>query len=57
MKILEILRSEPDENTGKIIEVHKQDNEVKVVELYSGDPDYAALVDDIFSHDKVICWW
>lgn len=57
MKILEILRSEPDENTGKMIEVHKQDNEVKVVELYSGDPDYAALVDDIFSHDKVICWW
>ena len=57
MKILEILRSEPDENTSKIIEVHKQDNEVKVVELYSGDPDYAALVDDIFSHDKVVSWW
>jgi hypothetical protein len=57
MKILEILRSEPDENTGKIIEVHKQDNEVKVVELYSGEPDYAALVDDIFSHDKVVSWW
>lgn len=57
MKILEILRSEPDENTSKIIDVHKQDNEVKVVELYSGDPDYAALVDDIFAHDKVISWW
>lgn len=57
MKILEILRSEPDENTSKIIEVHKQDNEVKVVELYSGDQDYAALVDDIFAHDKVISWW
>lgn len=57
MKILEILRSEPDENTSKIIEVHRQDNEVKVVELYSGEPDYAALVDDIFSHGKVLCWW
>ena len=57
MKILEILRSAPDENVSKIIDVHKQDNDVKVVELYSGDPDYSALVDDIFSHDEVICWW
>lgn len=57
MKILEILRSEPNGNVSEMIDVHKQDNEVKVVELYSGAPDYAALVDDIFSHDKVICWW
>lgn len=57
MKILEILKSSPDENVNKIIDVHKQDHDVKVVELYSGEPDYPALVDDIFSHDKVICWW
>ena len=57
MKILEILRSEPDENTSKIIDVHKAEGEVKVVELYSGDPDYTALVDDIFANDKVISWW
>jgi hypothetical protein len=57
MKILEILRSAPDENVTKIIDVHKQDNDVKVAELYSGDPDYAALVDDIFASDKVITWW
>ncbi|MEE8403180.1 MAG: hypothetical protein V3R93_05460 [Candidatus Hydrothermarchaeaceae archaeon] len=57
MKILEILRSEPNGNVSKMIDVHKQDNEVKVVELYSGAPDYAALVDDIFAYDKVICWW
>ncbi len=57
MKILEILRSAPDENTSKIIDVHKADNDVKVVELYSGEPDYTALVDDIFASDKVISWW
>ncbi len=57
MKVLEILRSAPDENVSKMIDVHKQDNEVKVVELYSGEPDYTALVDDIFASDKVICWW
>jgi hypothetical protein len=57
MKILEILRSEPDENTSKIIEVHKAEGDVKVVELYSGEPDYKALVADIFASDKVISWW
>jgi len=57
MKVLEILRSEPDDNVKKMIDIHKQDNEVKVVELFSGGPDYSSLVDDIFAHDKVICWW
>ena len=57
MKVLEILRSEPDTNVNKIIEVHTKNNDVKVVKLYEGNPDYNALVEDIFSHDKVICWW
>ncbi len=57
LKILEILRSEPDANVNKIIEVHSNNHEVKVVKLYEGTPDYSALVEDIFSHDKVICWW
>jgi hypothetical protein len=57
MKILEILKSEPDETVQKMIEVHKAEGDVKVVKLYEGTPDYAALVDDIFSSDKVISWW
>jgi hypothetical protein len=56
MKILEILKSEPDATVQKIIDIHKEGNDVKVVELYEGT-DYDALVDDIFSHDKVISWW
>ncbi len=57
MKVLEILRSEPDTNVNKIIEVHSNNNEVKVVKLYEGNPDYGTLVEDIFNYDKVICWW
>ncbi len=56
MKILEILRSEPNEAVKKIIEVHKQENDVEVFELYN-NKDYSALVDKIFEADKVISWW
>lgn len=57
MKVLEILKSEPDTNVKKIIDIHSQENEVKIVKLYEGTPDYNALVNDIFSHDRVIAWW
>jgi hypothetical protein len=57
MRILEILKSEPDEVLERIIDVHKRENEVKVVKLYEGEPDYEALLDDILEYDKVICWW
>lgn len=56
MKILEILKSEPDETVSRMIDAHKEGNEVKVVRLYEG-ADYDALVEDIFAHEKVICWW
>lgn len=56
MKILEILKSEADDTVNKMIAVHEADNEVKVVKLSDG-ADYDSLVDDIFSHDKVISWW
>jgi hypothetical protein len=57
VKVLEVLKSEPDDNVKKIIDIHSKDNDVKVVKLYEGEPDYATLVEDIFSYDKVICWW
>lgn len=56
MKILHILKEEPDESIKKIIEVQSRSNEVKTVELHRGNVDYAELVDLIFQHDKVICW-
>jgi hypothetical protein len=57
MKILHILRSERDGNVEKFMDVITDGDESKVQALYNGDINWSALVDDIFSHDKVVCWW
>ncbi len=57
MKILHILRSEADQNVEKFIDVLSEGNESTVAPLYQGDIDWSRLVDDIYSHDKVVCWW
>ena len=56
MKLLHILKSEPDESVEEILEAFAED-EVTTVRLFEGEVDWASLVDEIFSHDKVICWW
>jgi len=56
MKLLHILKSEPDESVEEILEAFAE-AEVTTVRLFEGEVDWAALVDEIFSHDKVICWW
>ncbi len=55
MKILHIVKREPDATSMKIMELHKKGNNVTVVNLRKSK-DYAKLVDLIFSHDKVISW-
>ena len=60
-KILHLLRTEPDETMEKIIEALTEDRGATVVCLYqdgiSNTPvNWRRVVDDIFSHDKVICW-
>ena len=57
MKLLNIIRSEPDDTTKKFVEGFSEDEGAKKVVLYKGDIDWSALVDDIFSYDKVVCWW
>ncbi len=57
MKVLNILRSEPDETVEKLTEELSSVNEASVAVLYEDDVDWSALVDDIFAYDKVICWW
>lgn len=56
MKVLHLLKSEPDEATNKIIGMHKAENDVKVIDLTKGDISYESLIEDIFSYDKVISW-
>ncbi|MEJ2656063.1 MAG: hypothetical protein P8012_02565 [Desulfobacterales bacterium] len=57
MKILNIIRSEPDDTTTTFIEGFSRDEGSKNVVLYEGNIDWSALVDDIFSYEQVICWW
>ena len=57
MKILHILRTQPDVEVQKLIKSSTNGDQTKAAELYKGDIDWAALVDDIFAHDKVISWW
>jgi hypothetical protein len=57
MKVLHILRSEPDETVEKLCGLVSKSGESSVMALYEKKVDWAALVDEIFSHDKVICWW
>ncbi len=55
MNILYVLKQDPDATLKKIMEVHKKGNSVTIVNLKDAK-DYGKLVDQIFSHDKVISW-
>ena len=60
-KILHILSAEPDETVQQFIESISGEHGVTVVCLYddgiSCRPfNWQRLVDDIFDHEKVICW-
>jgi len=57
MKILHILRTEPDDTVKKFMENLSSEAEATVTALYEIEVDWSGVVDDIFSHDKAICWW
>lgn len=59
--ILHVLRTEPDDIIAALVAEMSDGNVVAVRCLYpdkiSAAPvDWDRLVDDIFSHDRVICW-
>lgn len=61
-KVLHILPSEPDNQVFQLIESISGQDGVTVAVLYQDrlNPDrvdWFRLVDDIFAHDKIICWW
>ena len=60
-KVLHILKTEPDDMVAGLIEALSGEDGVAVVCLYEdelsgGIVDWERLVDDIFAHEKVICW-
>jgi len=56
MMVLHILKSEPDDTVTSFLAAFS-DQEVTTVRLYEGDVDWEQLVEKIFAHDKIICWW
>jgi len=57
MKILHILRSEPDEMVRKFIRETSRGMESLEIPLYKGEVDYDQVVKEIFANDQVISWW
>ena len=57
MRVLHVLKNDPDETVEKLIDALSEDSESTVMPLFNRDVDWLRLVDDIFTHDRVICWW
>jgi hypothetical protein len=56
MKLLHILADGPAELPAQIIEAQSVDNEIEVIDLSQGAISYDAVIDAIFSCDKVVSW-
>jgi hypothetical protein len=57
MKVLHILKSEPDDNTITLMEILNQGADATEFKLYGEEADYEKLLDLIFEHDNVVSWW
>jgi hypothetical protein len=57
MKLLHILRSEPDDLVRRLVKGMSQGESSQEIPLHRGTVDYAKLVESIFQSDMVICWW
>jgi hypothetical protein len=51
------MKSEPDDNTKRLMDILSEENESTVFPLHEEGADYEKLVDLIFENDKVISWW
>ena len=56
VKMLFLLNDGPDASSGAWIEVLSRDCEVEVIDLARKEVAHDALVDKIFSCDKLISW-
>ena len=59
MKILHILRTQPDVTVEKLMQGATNGDRSRVTALYEfrDEQDWSKLVDEIFDNDKVISWW
>ncbi len=57
MKVLHVLKSEPDDTVKALTAPLSEGHDVRQFEMYQPEVDYDKLVEMVFEHDKVICWW
>jgi hypothetical protein len=58
MKILHILKTEPDDATNAIVfAINMPEEKDGTIIRLNDTTDYEQLIDLIFEHDKVITWW
>lgn len=57
MKILHIMKSEPEIDTRQLVDALSEGREASEVSLYAGSVDYDELVTKVFENDQVVCWW
>lgn len=57
MKILQVYRSEPNDDVKKLVAILNRDREADEFNLNVENPDYDTLVVKIFAADKTVCWW
>jgi hypothetical protein len=57
MKILQLLKSEPDADTRDLVAALSEGSESEEIRLFVGGVDYEDLVHKVFDCDKVVCWW
>ncbi|MDP2168537.1 MAG: hypothetical protein Q8J64_09445 [Thermodesulfovibrionales bacterium] len=56
MKILHILADGPTGTSTKIIDAQSKGNDVTVIDLSKKNVSYDAVVDAMFSNDRVVSW-
>ncbi|CAK8722200.1 GNAT family N-acetyltransferase [Candidatus Electrothrix gigas] len=57
MKILQVYRSEPNDDVKTLVNILNRDRDADEFNLYGESPDYEKLVEKIFDADKTVCWW
>ncbi len=57
MKILQVYRSEPNDDVKTLVEILNRDRDAEEFKLFDGTPNYDELVSKIFDADKTVCWW
>ena len=55
MNVLYIIKRDLDDTARRLIEQHRQQADVLVIDIRE-TRDYDAIVKRVFSSDKVICW-